>query len=115
MTSSTRQQQHAQIARKIVNHDAYGTKLPCMWDDCERAALQLYQFRGCRHPFHWTCRQADAIAAAHGSAGAHIWFAFCSERHAVYFRYSEGWRALAMIDQQGRAYGNLPTGSKGLS
>jgi hypothetical protein len=108
-------QTHARIARKIVNHDAHGTALLCMWDDCERAARQLYRFRGCRHPFHWTCRQADAMAAAHGSQGAHIWFAFCSERHAVFFRYSEGWRALAMIDQQGRAYGNLPTGSKGMS
>lgn len=113
--STSRQQQHAQIARKIVNHDAYGTKLICMWDDCERAALQLYRFRGCRHPVHWTCAQADRMAASHGATGAHIWFAFCSERHAVYFRYSEGWRALAMLDQQGRAYGNLPVGSKGLS
>jgi hypothetical protein len=107
-------QTHARIAKKIINHDAWGVPLSCMWDDCERKATSLYQFRGCRHPVQWPCAYADAMALNHGSQGAHIMFAFCSERHAVYFRYSEGWRAVAMIDQQGRAYGNLPTGSKGI-
>jgi hypothetical protein len=106
---------HARIAKKIINHDAWGARLLCMWDDCERAATSIYQFRGCRHPVNWSCNYADLMALSHGSQGAHIMFAFCSERHAYMFRYSEGWRALAMIDQQGRAYGNLPTGSKGLS
>jgi hypothetical protein len=107
-------QTHARIAKKIINHDAYGINLLCMWDDCERSATSIYRFRACRHPVGWPCRYADELALAHGSQGAHIWMAFCSERHAYYFRYSEGWRALAMIDQQGRAYGNLPTGSKGI-
>jgi hypothetical protein len=111
----TTYQAHARIAKKIINHDAYGVPLLCMWDDCERPGRTIYRFRACRHPVGWSCDRADAIAAEHGTGGPHIWMAFCSERHAVMFRYSEGWRALAMIDQQGRAYGNLPRGSKGLS
>lgn len=111
----TTYQAHARIAKKIINHDAGGTALVCMWDDCERPGRTTYQFRACRHPVGWPCQYADRMAAAHGATGAHIWMAFCSERHAVMFRYSEGWRALAMIEDQGRAYGNLPRGSKGLA
>lgn len=110
----TTYQAHARIARKIINHDAHGAALVCMWDDCERAARTIYRFRACRHPVSWSCEGADRMAAVNGATGAHIWMAFCSERHAVYFRHSEGWRALAMIEDQGRAYGNLPRGSKGI-
>ena len=110
----TTYQTHARIAKKIINHDAWGTELPCMWDDCERKATTIYRFHACRHPVHWSCRYANRMALAHGDAGAHIWMAFCSLAHLMYFRHSEGWRALAMIEEQGRAYGNLPVGSKGL-
>ena len=110
----TTYQAHARIAKKIINHDAYGTPNLCMWDDCEREATSIYQYHECRHPVGWDCRYANRLAAAHGSTGAHIWMAFCSERHLLYFRWSGGWRALAMIEDQGRAYGNLPRGSKGL-
>jgi hypothetical protein len=110
----TTYQAHARIAKKIINHDAGGRALVCMWDDCERPARQMWRFRACRHQVDWPCDRADAQALAYGDPGAHIWMAFCTERHAVYFRYSEGWRALAMIGQQGRAYGNLPVGSKGI-
>ena len=40
--------------------------------------------------------------------------AFCSQAHGEYFRWGGGWRALAMLAEQGHAYGNLPIGSKGL-
>lgn len=110
----TTYQAHARIARKIINHDAYGTELLCMWDDCERKATTVYQFHGCRHPVGWPCQYANRLALLNGGSGAHIWFAFCSEAHLTYFRYSEGWRALKMIEEQGHAYGNLPIGSKGL-
>jgi len=111
----TTYQSHARIAKKIINHDAGGVALPCMWDDCERDATTVYRFHGCRHPVGWSCQYANRLALLHGDAGAHIWFAFCSERHLMLFRHSEGWRALAMIEDQGRAYGNLPRGSKGLA
>lgn len=111
---STSYQAHARIAKKIINHDAYGVPLLCMWDDCQRPGLEMYRINECRHPVGWSCRDANRRALAYGDPGAHIWMAFCSERHLMFFRHSGGWRALAMIADTGRAYGNLPRGSKGL-
>jgi|SRR5215472_8148716 len=113
MTSGgTTGQVHARIAKKIINLDRESPNL-CCWDDCERPSTVLYRYRYHHHPAGRPCDQADRIAMATGDP-QHQWFAFCSERHQGYFVYSGGWRAVAMIESQGRAYGNLPTGSKSL-
>ena len=103
---------HARIAKKIINFDRQAHNV-CCWDDCERDSISLYVELYHHHPVGRPCGLADRIANSAGDY-AHQRFAFCSERHQAYFRNSGGWRALAMIDQQGRAYGNLPTGSKNL-
>ena len=113
-TLSSTYQTHARIAKKIINQDNGGGRIMCMWDDCEQQATTLYQYRECRHDPGRTCDQAETLARGHGDAGAHIWMAFCMERHLLYFRYSGGWRAHQLLAEGGRAYGNLPRGSKGM-
>ena len=113
MTSGgTTGQVHARIAKKIINLDREAPGV-CCWDDCERHSTVLHRYRYHHHPAGRNCDEADRIAVATGDP-QHQWFAFCSERHQAYFVHSGGWRALALIESQGRAYGNLPTGSKGL-
>lgn len=99
--------------RKIVNLDA-DRFMVCSWGECDRNAIQLYTHVQCNHPVQWPCTRAQWIAVSHGEPGAHTRFAFCSHRHMAYFVESQGWRALRLIEQTGRGYGNLPTGSKNL-
>jgi hypothetical protein len=106
-------QVHARIAKKIINMDLERPNT-CCWDDCSRDSTVLYRYRYHHHPASRPCATADATALAHGDPGAHQWFAFCSERHQAYFVSAGGWRALALVESTGRAYGNLPTGSKNL-
>lgn len=107
-------QQHARIAKKIINLDRQAPNV-CSWDDCPRDSTVLYVHIQCNHPVRRPCRQAQYQAVTAGDPGAHQRFAFCSERHMAYFVESQGWRALRLVEQnRGRSYGNLPTGSKNL-
>lgn len=108
----TTRQVHARIAKKIINMDTQRHNV-CCWDDCERDSTVLYRHLQHHHPVNWGCAYADQMALSHGANTPHQWFAFCSERHLQYFVNSQGHRALAMIQSQGRAYGNLPVGAKG--
>jgi len=64
-------------------YDSSQTCLPCFWQDCNKAAQM--QFRA-------VVRQADHD----------VWFAFCSERHKMYWVNGH------------RAFGTLPAGAKSL-
>ena len=110
----TTYQSHARIMKKIINLDAGGIPNICMYRDCENHAYQMYAYPECRHPVGWKCRYAEYMAMVHGGGGAHIWMAFCSEGHLELFRWGGGWRALVLIEEQGRAWDMLPTGYKGL-
>jgi hypothetical protein len=109
--STSYSRDHARVEKRIINLDTERPNV-CCWDDCERLSTQLHRYRYCHHPVDRPCRVADRIALETGDP-QHQWFAFCSHRHMEYFVYSGGWRATWMIESQGRAYGNLPTGSKG--
>ncbi len=43
----------------------------------------------------------------------HVTFAFCSSRHKSYWDNATGGNALDSLARTGRAYGNLPVGSRG--
>jgi hypothetical protein len=108
----TTYQAHARIAKKIINRDT-DRHLVCGWDDCDRDALDMETYVYCDHPADWPCAYADRRYLATAGKTAHTNFAFCSTRHKRFFIASGGWRALAMIEATGRAYGNLPPGSRG--
>ncbi len=108
----TTRQLHARIERKIINRDTE-RKNVCCWDDCDRDSTMLHRYLMHHHDTRMACAAADRVSLAHGGNTVHQWFAFCSERHRLMFVHSGGPRALAMIESQGRAYGNLPSGSKG--
>ena len=96
--------QHARITKKIINHDAGGRPIVCAWDDCDRDATVLYQTR---HHEHAKTIGCDSPLAKH------ITYAFCTERHKRLWDNATGGNALESIARTGRAYGNLPVGSRG--
>ena len=113
-------QQHARLSKKIINLDRgeglgdVSPYLMCLWDECDRPATSLYQKRYCEHDARTPCQQADARALGAGAGrGAHYMTAFCSQRHLEYWWNATGGRALASLERSGRAYGNLPAGSRG--
>ena len=101
--------QHAIIAKKIINHDAGGRPIVCCWDDCTADATTLHTTRTHEHLRSVSCEAVDAGVAA----GRHVTFAFCSGRHKGYWDNATGGNALDSIARTGRAYGNLPVGSRG--
>ena len=119
MTRTT-YQEHARIARKIINMDRgeylgeFSPYLVCLWDECDKAATTLHQKLYCEHDSRVSCQQADNRALSAGAnRGAHYMTAFCSQRHLEYWWNATGGRALASLERSGRAYGNLPAGSRG--
>ena len=116
--SRTSFQAHARLQRKIINMDraAIGVARPynmCMWDECDRDSTSLYEKPYCEHDVRLGCEQADRIFIAAGAGRtAHTMMAFCSQRHLEYWFNATGGRALKSIDESGRAYGNLPAGSR---
>jgi hypothetical protein len=97
-------QGHARIGRKIINFDTgrYGI---CAWAECDQDANSLYQTRAHEH--------ARSIPCDDPWLGRHITYAFCSERHKLYWDNATGGNALRSIEATGRAYGNLPVGDRG--
>ena len=110
----TTYQHHARIQRKIVNMDAQGDRfIVCGWDDCERPGFELYKLLLHDHPVNRGCNRADTISLAAGTGTAHRWVPFCCERHRLYYANAQGVFALRSLEASGRAYGNLPPGSRG--
>jgi hypothetical protein len=113
-------QGHARIGRKIINHDTGGYGV-CAWGECDTDANSLYQIRTHEHPQQWRhegrlyTRGAlcELVNAAGGDLGKHVWYAFCSERHKLYWVNATGGNALESIERTGRAWGNLPVGDRG--
>lgn len=102
------------VGRYVINLDSGdGRRLVCSWDDCSRDGLELYKQLQCLHPTDRGCTHADQVAAANG-ANAHVWHVFCCERHRLYFVNATGRNATRSIESTGRAYGNLPVGSRGM-
>lgn len=111
---------HARIGRKIINFDTGGYGI-CAWGECDSDANSLHRVRTHEHPLRYTyegriyTRQAlcELVDVSGGDLGRHIWFAFCSERHMLYHVNATGTNALRSIESTGRAFGNLPVGSRG--
>jgi hypothetical protein len=102
------------IGRYVINLDSGdGRRIVCGWDDCERAGLEMYKQLEHQHPVDRPCGRADQVAHAAG-AHAHCWQVFCSERHRLYWVNATGRNATRSIESTGRAYGNLPVGSRGM-
>ena len=104
----------ARIARKVINLDAGGDrKIVCCWDDCGRDGVELHKLLLHDHDERLGCRAADAKVIPATGHTAHRWAVFCSDRHRLFFANSQGRAALRSIESTGRAYGNLPVGSRG--
>lgn len=98
-------QEHARLHRKIINHDQAGRKVLCAWADCDRDAFSMHEVRTHEHARIIDCNSPMA---------RHITYAFCTDRHRMYWLASSG--AMAK-DTEARNNGNiagmLPPGYKG--
>jgi hypothetical protein len=90
--------------RKVINRDN-GRMISCGWDDCERDGYECHKIIWHEHARTIGC--ADPLAR-------HIHYVFCSERHRQMWVNATGTNALRSIESTGRAYGNLPVGSRGM-
>ena len=101
---SVRGTSHAQVERKVVNHDRGGTFVMCCWDTCDRDGYQLYNVRTHEHVPQIGCESA---------LSKHTTFIFCSERHKQYWVASSGSNAHELAARyNGRQYGMLPPGMR---
>lgn len=91
-----------------------GHRMVCGWDDCQRHGLELHKLLEHKHDVRHGCGWADRMAVSHSGETAHVWQVFCSERHRLYWANATGRQALRSIESTGRAYGNLPVGSRGM-
>ena len=102
------------IAKYVINLDSGdGRKLVCCWDDCERPGVELHKLLLHDHPVDRGCQAADRISLGAGSGTAHRWAVFCTDRHRLFYANAQGVFARRSIESTGRAYGNLPVGSRG--
>ena len=94
------------VAKYIINHDQGGTKVVCAWDECDRPGYELYKVRQHEHAHSIPCDS---------QLGKHITFVFCSERHKQLWLNATGEMAKeSEARNQGRIYGMLPAGYKGM-
>jgi hypothetical protein len=89
-------------------------RLVCGWDDCDRPAYEVNRVLEHQHDMRQGCRHADFVAWQASGQTAHKEQRFCSERHRLMWVNATGRNALRSIESTGRAYGNLPAGSRGL-
>jgi hypothetical protein len=82
--------QHARITRPVLSLDA-DRWLTCCWFECEKASYDLHKAVVHDHARGLCCDHPDA---------RHPQYAFCSERHKMYWVNSH------------RAMGNLPAGDR---
>jgi hypothetical protein len=90
-----------------------GHRMVCGWDDCGRDAYELHKLLEHAHDTRQGCGAADAIAWRACGETAHKWQVFCSDRHRLFWANATGRAALRSLESTGRAYGNLPVGSRG--
>jgi hypothetical protein len=90
-----------------------GHRIVCGWDDCDRDGLELYKTLEHRHPVGTPCGAWDRQVSGATDHTAHSWQVFCSHRHQLYWGNATGANAQRSITSTGRAYGNLPVGSRG--
>ena len=94
----------ARVERLIINLDT-AMALSCAWDDCDKRARTPYQVR--THEHEGTCSSEQA------QYGRHVTYAFCTERHRLYWLNASGTNAhRSASEQRGRIYGQLPAGFK---
>lgn len=104
--------EHARIGRKIINFDTGGYGV-CAWDTCDKDASSLYQVRTHEHAIPKSPENCAIVDAAAGNMGQHTWFAFCTERHKLYWVSGSGERAHEMAARyNGRISGMLPPGHR---
>lgn len=101
------------IERYVIT-GADGHRMVCGWDDCGRPAYEVNRVLEHLHDTRQGCANADAIAWSASGITAHREQRFCSERHRLYWVNATGRNATRSIESTGRAYGNLPVGSRGL-
>lgn len=100
-------------SRKVINLDSgTGRPIVCCWDECDRDGTTLYTHVYCRHPPGEGHEHADRRLLAQAGEVAHVKYVFCSQRHLEFFVNAEGANALHSLARTGRAYGNLPAGSR---
>ena len=90
------------VEKLIINLD---TALPlmCAWDECDKRARTPYQVMQHEH--------AGACNSEIARYGRHTRYAFCSERHRLYWLNASGPNAhRAAAENRGRIYGQLPAG-----
>jgi hypothetical protein len=88
-------------------------RMVCGWDDCDRDALELHRVVEHLHDTRQSCIYADAVSIRACGETVHREQRFCSERHRLMWLNATGTAALRSLESTGRAYGNLPVGSRG--
>jgi hypothetical protein len=107
--------EHARVMKRVINRDTEDRNYCCDPRCDDKRSYALYTHIQCLHDTRQGCRAADEMSIRHGGGTVHQRFAFCSERHMERFIWSQGWRAAYMIENYGRAGGDLPTGYRGLT
>jgi hypothetical protein len=90
-----------------------GHRMVCGWDDCEKDAYELHKLLEHKHEVTVGCGYADRRSWQATGETAHVWQVFCKEGHRLMWWNATGVQALRSIESTGRAYGNLPVGSRG--
>ena len=102
----TSEWRHAKIERLLINMDAGGRPLECVWPECDRRSVSVYQTIAHEHTRNVSCSDVDAGVAL----GRHYHYTFCSANCKDLWDNATGWHALASIDRTGRAFGNHSPG-----
>ena len=89
-------------------------RMVCGWSDCDRPAYESNRALEHQHDTRQSCTHADRVAFAGCGETAHKEHRFCSERHRLMWLNATGRAALRSLESTGRAYGNLPGGSRGI-
>jgi hypothetical protein len=90
------------VERLMINLDTM-MAMVCGWDECDKRARTPYQVR-----VHEHAGRCSSEIAQHGR---HSHYVFCTERHLLYWVTSTGANAHETAARnQGRIYGQLPTG-----
>jgi hypothetical protein len=97
----------SRVGKRVINLDHGGSTryITCGWADCELPGYENNKIVWHEH--------VRTISCDHYLA-RHISYVFCTERHRQYWINSTGEHALRSIESTGRAFGNLPVGSRGM-
>jgi hypothetical protein len=62
------------IAKYVINHDQFGSKIVCAWDECDSPGFENNKVRTHEHARNISCDS---------SLAKHITYVFCSDRHRL--------------------------------